>query len=88
MIFGYVLAETVLVPHRDIQASRQYQTAWPFSGQGLRTSISPWDRDQSALEPFRNLHPRREVDLLPYLAEPKPIALRQLTYRSSFSRRR
>jgi len=53
---------------------REYQRALPFSGQGLRHAISRGcDKQRVGAS---DLTPEREVDLLPLLAEPKPMLLR------------
>ncbi|GLO79337.1 fumarylacetoacetase [Sulfitobacter pontiacus] len=70
MIFGYVLLNDWSA--RDIQAW-EYQPLGPFQAKAFATSISPWIVTKAALEPFRTSTPEREVDLLPYLAEPKPM---------------
>ena len=70
MIFGYVLLNDWSA--RDIQAW-EYQPLGPFQAKAFATSISPWIVTKAALEPFRASTPEREVDLLPYLAEPKPM---------------
>ncbi|MDA9351782.1 fumarylacetoacetase [Ascidiaceihabitans sp.] len=70
MIFGYVLLNDWSA--RDIQAW-EYQPLGPFQAKAFATTISPWIVTQAALEPFRTSTPDREKDLLPYLAEPKPM---------------
>ena len=73
MIFGYVLLNDWSA--RDIQAW-EYQPLGPFQAKAFATSISPWVVTKAALEPFRVATPAREKELLPYLAEPRPAALR------------
>jgi len=70
MIFGYVLLNDWSA--RDIQAW-EYQPLGPFQGKATATSISPWIVTAAALDAFRTSTPARERDLLPYLAEPKPM---------------
>lgn len=70
MIFGYVLLNDWSA--RDIQAW-EYQPLGPFQAKATATSISPWIVMKAALEPFRVSTPPREVPLLPYLAEPRPM---------------
>ena len=70
MIFGYVLLNDWSA--RDIQAW-EYQPLGPFQAKAFATSISPWIVTTAALEPFRASTPEREKDLLPYLAEPRPM---------------
>ncbi len=70
MIFGYVLLNDWSA--RDIQAW-EYQPLGPFQAKAFATSISPWIVTPAALAPFRTSTPKREVDLLPYLHEPKPM---------------
>jgi fumarylacetoacetase len=70
MIFGYVLLNDWSA--RDIQAW-EYQPLGPFQAKATATSISPWIVMKAALEPFRVSTPPREVPLLPYLYEPKPM---------------
>jgi fumarylacetoacetase len=70
MIFGYVLLNDWSA--RDIQAW-EYQPLGPFQGKATATSISPWIVMKAALEPFRVATPPRDVPLLPYLTEPKPM---------------
>lgn len=69
-IFGYVLLNDWSA--RDIQAW-EYQPLGPFQAKATATSISPWIVTAAALEPFRVSTPEREVELLPYLAEPAPM---------------
>jgi fumarylacetoacetase len=70
MIFGYVLLNDWSA--RDIQAW-EYQPLGPFQSKATATTISPWIVTKAALEPFRTTTPAREVALLPYLSEPKPL---------------
>jgi fumarylacetoacetase len=70
MIFGYVLLNDWSA--RDIQAW-EYQPLGPFQAKATATTISPWIVMKAALEPFRVATPPREVALLPYLAEPRPM---------------
>lgn len=70
MIFGYVLLNDWSA--RDIQAW-EYQPLGPFQAKATATSISPWIVMAAALEPFRTPTPAREVPLLPYLHEPRPM---------------
>ena len=70
MIFGYVLLNDWSA--RDIQAW-EYQPLGPFQAKATATSISPWIVMAAALEPFRTSTPAREVPLLPYLHEPRPM---------------
>ncbi len=70
MIFGYVLLNDWSA--RDMQAW-EYQPLGPFQAKAFATSISPWIVTTLALEPFRTPTPPREVELLPYLQEPKPM---------------
>jgi fumarylacetoacetase len=70
MIFGYVLLNDWSA--RDIQAW-EYVPLGPFQAKATATTISPWIVMSAALEPFRTSTPAREKDLLPYLAEPKPM---------------
>jgi fumarylacetoacetase len=70
MIFGYVLLNDWSA--RDIQAW-EYQPLGPFQAKATATTISPWIISKAALEPFRVSTPQREVPLLPYLHEPKPM---------------
>jgi len=70
MIFGYVLLNDWSA--RDIQAW-EYQPLGPFQGKAFCTTISPWVVTRAALEPFRTSTPKREKELLPYLAEPGPM---------------
>ena len=70
MIFGYVLLNDWSA--RDIQAW-EYQPLGPFQAKAFATSISPWIVTRAALEPFRTSTPAREKELLPHLAEPKPM---------------
>lgn len=70
MIFGYVLLNDWSA--RDIQAW-EYQPLGPFQAKATATSISPWIVMPAALEPFRTSTPAREVPLLPYLHEPRPM---------------
>ena len=70
MIFGYVLLNDWSA--RDIQAW-EYQPLGPFQAKATATSISPWIVMKAALEPFRTTTPAREVPLLPYLQEPRPM---------------
>ena len=70
MIFGYVLLNDWSA--RDIQAW-EYQPLGPFQAKATATSISPWIVMTAALEPFRTSTPPREVPLLPYLHEPRPM---------------
>ena len=69
-IFGYVLLNDWSA--RDIQAW-EYQPLGPFQAKATATTISPWIVTAAALEPFRTSTPKREIDLLPYLAEPSPM---------------
>ncbi len=70
MIFGYVLLNDWSA--RDIQAW-EYQPLGPFQAKATATTISPWIITAEALEPFRVPGPEREVELLPYLREPRPM---------------
>lgn len=70
MIFGYVLLNDWSA--RDIQAW-EYQPLGPFQAKATATTISPWIVTRAALEPFRVSTPAREVELLPYLREPRPM---------------
>jgi fumarylacetoacetase len=70
MIFGYVLLNDWSA--RDIQAW-EYQPLGPFQAKATATTISPWIVMKAALEPFRVPTPPREVALLPYLHEPRPM---------------
>lgn len=70
MIFGYVLLNDWSA--RDIQAW-EYQPLGPFQAKATATTISPWIVMKAALEPFRTSTPKREVALLPYLQEPRPM---------------
>ena len=70
MIFGYVLLNDWSA--RDIQAW-EYQPLGPFQAKATATTISPWIVMKAALEPFRTATPAREVPLLPYLEEPRPM---------------
>jgi len=72
MIFGYVLLNDWSA--RDIQAW-EYQPLGPFQAKATATTISPWIVPAEALRPFRASGQPREVPLLPYLAEPHPMAL-------------
>ncbi len=69
-IFGYVLLNDWSA--RDIQAW-EYQPLGPFQAKATATTISPWIVMAAALQPFRSSTPKREVPLLPYLAEPQPM---------------
>ncbi len=68
-IFGYVLLNDWSA--RDIQAW-EYQPLGPFQAKATATTISPWIVTSAALEPFRVPTPKREMPLLPYLAETRP----------------
>lgn len=70
MIFGFVLLNDWSA--RDIQAW-EYQPLGPFQAKATATTISPWIVTKAALEPFRTSTPAREVALLPYLREPRPM---------------
>jgi fumarylacetoacetase len=70
MIFGYVLLNDWSA--RDIQAW-EYQPLGPFQAKATATTISPWIVMKAALDPFRTSTPTREVALLPYLHEPRPM---------------
>jgi fumarylacetoacetase len=70
MIFGYVLLNDWSA--RDIQAW-EYQPLGPFQAKATATTISPWIVMKAALEPFRTSTPPRELPLLPYLHEPRPM---------------
>jgi fumarylacetoacetase len=70
MIFGYVLLNDWSA--RDIQAW-EYQPLGPFQAKATATSISPWIVMKAALETFRVSTPTRDVPLLPYLHEPRPM---------------
>lgn len=70
MIFGYVLLNDWSA--RDIQAW-EYQPLGPFQAKATATTISPWIVMKAALEPFRTSTPARDVPLLPYLHEPRPM---------------
>jgi fumarylacetoacetase len=70
MIFGYVLLNDWSA--RDIQAW-EYQPLGPFQSKATATTISPWIVMKAALEPFRRSTPAREMPLLPYLHEPRPM---------------
>lgn len=69
MIFGYVLLNDWSA--RDIQAW-EYQPLGPFQAKAFGTSISPWIVTTEALAVFRTPTPKREQQLLPYLAETRP----------------
>ncbi|MDM8165567.1 fumarylacetoacetase [Roseovarius sp.] len=69
-IFGYVLLNDWSA--RDIQAW-EYQPLGPFQAKATATSVSPWIVTAAALEAFRTPTPQREVELLPYLAEARPM---------------
>lgn len=71
LIFGYVLLNDWSA--RDIQAWETVPLG-PFQGKAFGTTISPWVVMKAALEPFRTATPAREVPLLPYLAEPRPLS--------------
>jgi fumarylacetoacetase len=70
MIFGYVILNDWSA--RDIQAW-EYQPLGPFQAKACATTISPWIVTRDALEPFRVSTPEREVELLSYLHEPRPM---------------
>jgi fumarylacetoacetase len=70
MIFGYVILNDWSA--RDIQAW-EYQPLGPFQAKAFATSISPWIVTAEALAPFRVADPVREIPLLPYLNEAKPM---------------
>ena len=70
MIFGYVLLNDWSA--RDIQGW-EYQPLGPFQAKATATTISPWIVMKAALEPFRTSTPTRELPLLPYLHEPRPM---------------
>jgi fumarylacetoacetase len=70
MIFGYVLLNDWSA--RDIQAW-EYQPLGPFQAKATATTISPWIVTRAALDSFRVSTPKREQQLLPYLAEPRPL---------------
>jgi fumarylacetoacetase len=70
MIFGYVLLNDWSA--RDIQAW-EYQPLGPFQSKATATTISPWIVTRAALESFRCAGPDRDVPLLPYLREPRPM---------------
>lgn len=70
MIFGYVLLNDWSA--RDIQAW-EYQPLGPFQAKATATTISPWIVMKTALEPFRVSTPKRELPLLPYLQEDRPL---------------
>jgi fumarylacetoacetase len=70
MIFGYVLLNDWSA--RDIQAW-EYQPLGPFQAKATATTISPWIVMKAALEPFRVPTSPREVPLLSYLHEPRPM---------------
>lgn len=70
MIFGYVLLNDWSA--RDIQAW-EYQPLGPFQAKATATTISPWIVMKAALEPFRVSTPPRELPLLSYLDEPRPL---------------
>jgi fumarylacetoacetase len=70
MIFGYVLLNDWSA--RDIQAW-EYQPLGPFQSKATATTISPWIVMKAALEPFRRSTPAREMPLLAYLHEPRPM---------------
>lgn len=69
-IFGYVLLNDWSA--RDIQAW-EYQPLGPFQAKATATTISPWIVTSEALDGFRVSTPAREKELLPYLAEEKPM---------------
>jgi fumarylacetoacetase len=71
LIFGYVLLNDWSA--RDIQAWETVPLG-PFQGKAFGTSISPWVVTKAALEPFRTATPGREVPLLPYLIEARPLS--------------
>jgi fumarylacetoacetase len=70
MIFGYVLLNDWSA--RDIQAWENLPLG-PFQSKATATSLSPWIVMKAALEPFRAPGQPREVPLLPYLREPRPM---------------
>jgi fumarylacetoacetase len=70
MIFGYVLLNDWSA--RDIQAWES-QPLGPFQSKATATTISPWIVMKAALDPFRVGPPARELPLLPYLAERRPM---------------
>lgn len=70
MIFGYVLLNDWSA--RDIQAW-EYVPLGPFQAKATATTISPWIVTKAALAAFRTSTPPREVPLLPYLQEPRPM---------------
>ncbi len=69
-IFGFVLLNDWSA--RDIQGW-EYQPLGPFQSKATATSISPWIVTRSALEPFLCETPKRDVPLLPYLADTGPM---------------
>ncbi len=72
MIFGYVLLNDWSA--RDIQAW-EYQPLGPFQAKAFATTISPWVVTAEALAPFRIPAPKRELPLLPHLADTGPMHL-------------
>ncbi|MEM7326255.1 MAG: fumarylacetoacetase [Actinomycetota bacterium] len=70
LIFGYVLLNDWSA--RDIQ-TWEYQPLGPFQAKAFATTISPWVVTRAALEPFRIAAPPREVPLLPYLRDTRPM---------------
>ncbi|RDE08229.1 fumarylacetoacetase [Pelagibacterium lacus] len=71
MIFGYVILNDWSA--RDVQ-TWEYQPLGPFQSKAFGTSISPWIVTKAALEPFRTSTPDREIALLDYLREPRPMS--------------
>jgi fumarylacetoacetase len=65
-IFGYVLLNDWSA--RDIQAW-EYQPLGPFQAKATATTIGPWIVTTAALAPFRAAPLRRDVALLPHLAD-------------------
>ncbi|MBT6276477.1 MAG: hypothetical protein HOI95_20370 [Chromatiales bacterium] len=70
MLFGYVLLNDWSA--REIQAW-EYQPLGPFQAKAFGTTVSPWVVTRAALESFRVATPEREVALLPYLREKRPL---------------
>jgi fumarylacetoacetase len=67
-IFGFVLFNDWSA--RDIQAW-EYVPLGPFLGKSFGSSISPWVVPLEALEPFRQIGPVQEPEVLPYLKSEK-----------------
>lgn len=69
-IFGYVLLNDW--SGRDIQ-TWEYQPLGPFQAKAFATTISPWVITKAALEPFRCPTPKRDMELLPYIRDTRPM---------------